>query len=212
MEAHQSKSEQNRLLILEAAKQLIAERGFNAITLQDLLDAAHVTKGKFFHYFSSKEELFSELLRFALTERAVLRFDEILINCPHANPLGKLLYLLDRLIEWHEEGLPEGMRLCLFAIFFFAPDSPEIVRINQILSSNAEVIERLIRDAQREGVLVKDLDPTTISFLFPSASIGANLVGFLVNKERLTSKSLVELRKMIEHLSLKHVNETRGRR
>ena len=180
-----------------AAKHLIAERGFSAITLQEILEAAHITKGKFFHHFSSKEDLFSELLRFTLAERSSPRFEILLTHCPSSRPSDKLIYLLDRLIEWHTKGLPDVMRLCLFATFFFAPDSPEMKRINESLSANSKVLEALVREAQHNQELPDELSPAVWSLLFASSAVGGNLVGFLCGQRDLTVKTLIELRKSI---------------
>lgn len=192
-----TKGEQSRTNILLAAKHLIAQRGFNAITLQDVLEAAQVTKGKFFHYFASKEELYSELLRFVLAERGAPRFEDLLANCSSSSPSDRLIFLLDSLIERHNKGLPDEMRLCIFATFFFAPDSPELQRVNETLTSNSNVLERLLRDAQRERELPAELNPAVWSLLPASSAVGGNLIGFLCGQPDLTSKALVELRKTI---------------
>ena len=46
-----------RLRLLEAARDLIREKGFSATTVDDLCSAAAVTKGAFFHQFESKDAL-----------------------------------------------------------------------------------------------------------------------------------------------------------
>jgi TetR/AcrR family transcriptional repressor of nem operon len=43
--------------LLDAALALIRERGFSAMTVDDLCARAGVTKGAFFHYFKSKDEI-----------------------------------------------------------------------------------------------------------------------------------------------------------
>jgi TetR/AcrR family transcriptional repressor of nem operon len=43
--------------LLNAAIQLMKERGYNGTSVDDICRAAGVTKGSFFHYFSSKEDL-----------------------------------------------------------------------------------------------------------------------------------------------------------
>ena len=180
-----SKGERSREHILDAAKALIVEKGFNAVTVQDILNVAKVTKGKFFHHFKSKDDLFSQLLRSALATRGVYRFDEILKECKSENPLEQINYILDHLIDWHRSGLPEGMRLCLLATFFFSPTSPEMKDINSRLSSNAKVIKKLIEESQKRRLLPKGLNPEFISLLIPSASVGGNIVGFLCNQKKL---------------------------
>jgi Transcriptional regulator len=48
-------------LLYESFK-LFAERGFADVSVNDIIKAAGITKGGFYHHFKSKEELFSELL------------------------------------------------------------------------------------------------------------------------------------------------------
>lgn len=192
-----SKGEKSREHILETAQALIAEKGFNAVTVQDVLDAAKVTKGKFFHHFESKDDLFGQLLRQALSSRAVHRFDEIVKECESQNPLDKIIFILDRLIEWHKSGLPEGMRLCLFATFFFSPQSPEMKDINKRLSANARVVENLIREAQEKEMLPTSLNAETLSLLFPSAAVGGNIIGFLCGKNKLTAENIVTIKNVL---------------
>lgn len=47
-------------LLLAAAK-LFAERGFEGTSVQDVVDAAGVTKGALYHYFASKDDLLYEI-------------------------------------------------------------------------------------------------------------------------------------------------------
>jgi len=46
-----------RTRLLEAARDVIRERGYTAATVEDLCKAAGVTKGAYFHHFKSKEDL-----------------------------------------------------------------------------------------------------------------------------------------------------------
>jgi TetR/AcrR family transcriptional regulator, transcriptional repressor for nem operon len=46
-----------RSRLLDAAMQVIREKGYAATTVDDICGAAGVTKGAFFHHFKSKEEL-----------------------------------------------------------------------------------------------------------------------------------------------------------
>ncbi|MGH7658015.1 MAG: TetR/AcrR family transcriptional regulator, partial [Gemmatimonadales bacterium] len=55
--------EVRRAQILDAALEVFGEQGFQRATLQDVMDRTGVTKGAFYHYFESKEELFLALVR-----------------------------------------------------------------------------------------------------------------------------------------------------
>ncbi len=56
--------------LLDAAERLMLARGFEATTVDEICQAAKLTKGSFFHYFDSKEGLGRELLeRFCASGR-----------------------------------------------------------------------------------------------------------------------------------------------
>jgi AcrR family transcriptional regulator len=50
-----------REAILSEATRLFAEQGFDATSVQDVVDAAGVTKGAFYYYFGSKNDLLYEI-------------------------------------------------------------------------------------------------------------------------------------------------------
>jgi AcrR family transcriptional regulator len=59
-------------VILEAARDLFARKGFDATTVDDVVAKAKTTKGGLYHHFTSKEELFTAVLegmQKALSER-----------------------------------------------------------------------------------------------------------------------------------------------
>jgi len=49
--------------ILNDAVRLFAEKGFDAISMNDIAKAADVSKANIFHHFSNKETLYLEVLR-----------------------------------------------------------------------------------------------------------------------------------------------------
>lgn len=58
----QSKGTHTRDHILTIGRDLMSERGFNALGLGELLKTAKVPKGSFYHYFESKEDFGCALL------------------------------------------------------------------------------------------------------------------------------------------------------
>jgi TetR/AcrR family transcriptional repressor of nem operon len=59
---------ENRRTILEAAGRLFRKRGFEAVTVAEIMQAAGLTHGGFYGYFGSKDELIAEALAEALTK------------------------------------------------------------------------------------------------------------------------------------------------
>src|SRR5205809_2378734 len=73
--------------LLDAGVSLMRHRGFNATTVDDICAEAGVTKGGFFHYFKSKEEI---------AKAAVTRFRESKVTESQDAPFRKLTDPLDR--------------------------------------------------------------------------------------------------------------------
>jgi TetR/AcrR family transcriptional repressor of nem operon len=60
---------ENRRTILEAASRLFRERGFEAVTVAEVMQAAGLTHGGFYGYFASKEALIADALADVLSKR-----------------------------------------------------------------------------------------------------------------------------------------------
>src|SRR3989338_7798611 len=48
--------------IIGAARHLFQIQGYDAVTIQDVMDSLGVAKGTIYHYFKSKEELFEAVI------------------------------------------------------------------------------------------------------------------------------------------------------
>src|SRR5438045_3888612 len=74
--------------ILDAAQRLINTRGYEQMTIQDILNDLQISKGGFYHYFDSKQALLEALL-----ERMQNEIDRLLLpiaHDPHLPALAKL--------------------------------------------------------------------------------------------------------------------------
>ena len=48
--------------IIDAAQQLIYTKGYENMSIQDILDHSQISKGAFYHYFDTKKDLIDALL------------------------------------------------------------------------------------------------------------------------------------------------------
>lgn len=55
------KAIRTKATLLESARKLITERGFDRVSVEDITSGAGVAKGTFYHYFKSKEDLIRDL-------------------------------------------------------------------------------------------------------------------------------------------------------
>ncbi|HEV7305624.1 helix-turn-helix domain-containing protein [Ensifer sp.] len=68
MRVSRKQVEENRKTILEAAGRLFRERGFEAVTVTDVMKQAGLTHGGFYGYFESKDDLIAQTLAGLQTE------------------------------------------------------------------------------------------------------------------------------------------------
>ena len=55
--------EERKNLILQAAKEVFINKGFNATTIQDIIDHSGVSRGGVYTYFKNTVDIFIELLK-----------------------------------------------------------------------------------------------------------------------------------------------------
>lgn len=149
--------------ILDAAQQLVMERGFSATTVDAILDTAGASKGAFFHHFASKADLGRVLVeRYARADSEL--FDHLMgvAESRTDDPAGQLI----EFVVAFEEGL-EDLSLsqpgCLFVSFIYEqfPGQEETQRliVDDIVHWRAGILAKLERATeQRPPALDVDLE------------------------------------------------------
>ncbi len=87
--ARQARAEATRQKIVNAALDLIAEHGYAATGLNDIIAAAGITKGAFYHHFDSKASLGSAIVEQALS---TIRDEYDRISQTPSPPLESLIH------------------------------------------------------------------------------------------------------------------------
>lgn len=98
--------------LLDAATSLMLSQGFNGTSVDAICSAAGVTKGSFFHYFDSKDELGRAALQ-RFCERMSHRFDVAIGT--EKDPWKRVLRYLDAVEHVAED--PEAAKGCLLGGF-----------------------------------------------------------------------------------------------
>lgn len=100
----------SRQHILEVGQQLIAHKGFTAVGLAEILAAAEVPKGSFYHYFASKEAFGVAMLEeyFAEYDHAMLT----ILSRPRSPQVDNLLAYFEAWVST-QAGDAESRRKCL---------------------------------------------------------------------------------------------------
>ncbi|GAB1809190.1 MULTISPECIES: TetR/AcrR family transcriptional regulator [Priestia] len=87
--------------ILSIAREVIHSKGYQATSISDILSAANIGKGQFYHYFSSKYDL-----GLAVVEDFIQEWDQkLILDILKADndPVSKLNKMLDWTVSYHSE-------------------------------------------------------------------------------------------------------------
>lgn len=132
--------EHTRSLLLDAAEDVFAERGFTAATLDDIAHAAGYTKGAIYKHFTTKEDLF-----LAVSDRYWRRYFDNFAEVMAASPeVGA--HELDEIAErWrqlsHDRGAEHAALGHEFSLYLVRnPDARE-----RVAAKRSEVVEALAK-------------------------------------------------------------------
>ncbi len=169
-----------RNAILDVAQRLIYTKGYEQMTIQDMLDDLQISKGAFYHYFDSKQAVLE-----ALVERIgeeVLQFLLPIVRDPGLPALDKFRRYLATLNRWKIG--QKAFFLALLRVWY--ADDNAIVRQKLRATAMREVaplFAEIIRQGNQEGVMTAtypDQVGEVIASLAQDAgeTIGALLLSF----------------------------------
>jgi TetR/AcrR family transcriptional repressor of nem operon len=104
MNANEAQHE-SKVRFLDAALHVIRAKGYSATRIEDVCEAAKLTKGSFFHHFDTKEDL-----ALAAAAHFAAMADELFATAPYqsaTDPLERLLGYVDFRIAILQGSLPE---------------------------------------------------------------------------------------------------------
>lgn len=73
MKKNSKKPEIRRKELVDIALRLFSERGYEAVSVRDILDEVHGAPGMFYYYFKSKQDIYLAAIEQYLTERIDIR-------------------------------------------------------------------------------------------------------------------------------------------
>jgi AcrR family transcriptional regulator len=148
-----------RARISEAAVALFSEKGFDATSVQEIVERAEVTKGAMYHYYRSKDDLLYEIYHDLLT-RQLSDLDRI---------LAAGLTLADT-IRSIVVDLVETTADCLKQTVIFARDTHRLSgeRMASLRADRRryhEAVRDLISRGQDEAVFARTASPDTVTLM-----------------------------------------------
>ena len=184
--------------ILDTAKPIILGKGFSAVGLNELLNAAEVPKGSFYHYFKSKE-YFGEALLDSYFEAYLVRL-EILLSAEGMSGAQRLMSYWQRWLET-QCGDDAETKCMVVKLGGEVSDLSEPMRLalqrgtNHIISRLADGIEEGIAD----GSLPNDLVAADTALVLYNQWLGATILTKIWHDQSALESSMCNTERILKH-------------
>jgi TetR/AcrR family transcriptional repressor of nem operon len=186
--------------LVDAGVGLMRRQGFNATTVDDICSAAGVTKGGFFHYFKSKEDI---------AKAAVVRFRdgkrEDFDNAPFrklADPLARVYGRLDFAKESSGGGkhLTKGCLIGMFAqeLSFTNPELRNACQDS--FARMAKDFESDLADAKLLHAPKADFNPKNVAMLYVSIIQGSLMLAKTAEANAVLHENIEQFRRYLKTL------------
>jgi len=189
------KTNDTRLHILNVGYELIVNQGFTAVGLSQLLKAADVPKGSFYHYFKSKEA-FGEALIEHYFDHYLTRVDSILVH-GQGNHAERLL---DYLSRWRDtqSGVCNAHKCLVVKLSAEVSDLSDSMR--QALQKGADCVVQQMATCIENGVKegsITSLDHQQAAKNLYSLWLGASLLSKLSQSTDTLDSAFDETKRLI---------------
>lgn len=181
-----------RQFIIETSLRLFLQKTFKEVTMQEIVETTGLSKGAFYHYFKSKEELFSvvitDFFRMA-DQQASASLDHISLEKYIAVCADKITSLQDLLGKEERKNTTMNFYFMIFDGLKLLPGFRE--KMQQQQKQEQESWEKVIKRAKQNGEIKSDLSAKHLATLFIYTGDGIALEVMLGgNPEKMKKKIL----------------------
>ncbi|MCK4352194.1 TetR/AcrR family transcriptional regulator [candidate division WOR-3 bacterium] len=181
--------EVRKLAILEAAKKVFAEHGFDAAKMDDIARMAEFSKGTIYSYFKNKDDLFLSLIEKGLDELSMITKSVVESSI---SPIEKIKKEIQKILEYAEKNRD------FFCIFtperggFTRKRHPEIKkRVIPKYQEGVNFIAKIMEEGVRTGVL-KKIEPIVLSRILLGL-ISSTIGEWIMRKEKEPLKQTAKI-------------------
>lgn len=150
--------QQKRGEILAAAQKLIYTKGYEQMSVQDILSELGISKGAFYHYFDSKQALIEAMVKQMMVDMEIIV--RPITENPHISSLEKFEQFFGKIAQW--KSARKAFLTQLFSVWY--TDDNAIVRQKITLAGVNWVspfLAQIIRQGKFEGKFdVEDIEET----------------------------------------------------
>lgn len=164
--------------ILEATYQVLCERGYTDLTLQDIAAEADTSKASIHYHYDSKDQLFVAFLD-ELYERFINRVDSL----DRDTPRERLDALLRSLLTTDAEKSRRAFRTALLELEAQAPYNPDIQeRLTKFDEFLFEQLRTILEAGVTTGEFDETVEPTRDAEFLTATIVGAHTRHVSINQ------------------------------
>ena len=202
---HESKTK-----LLDAAVDVIRAKGYSATRIEDICEAADLTKGSFFHHFDSKEALALAAADYWIEDTGAL-FASAPYHAP-ADPLDRLLAYVDFRKALLRGELPDFTCLAGTMVQEVYDTHPAIRdACNRSISEHAATLVPDIEEAIRRRDMHPDWTAESLALYTQATIQGAFILAKAKHNREVAAASIDHLRRYLELLFNKRSGAARHR-
>ncbi|MGM8849513.1 TetR/AcrR family transcriptional regulator [Salinicola halophyticus] len=183
--------------ILDIAQSTMGSRGFSAVGLNEILKAAQVPKGSFYHYFESKEAFGVALLE-RYFSRYLAELDELLATRDESSAVSRLMRYWQR---WVDTQTGHDLQSRCLVVKLGAEVSDLSDSMRQVLEDGTDrIIERLTREltrARQNGEITADDDDGELAASLYQMWLGASMLAKVTQDDRPLQSALSTTRRLL---------------
>jgi len=185
------KGERTKRDILEAAVSLFAKNGFRNTTINQIAEAARMSKGAFYCHFKSKEAIFFEVVREVKDLWNSLIMKEI---GREGGAIDKLTKMLDIFVELTLENKDKYVIFIVLIAEFTEVDAKFEGILKEAFDEFFDSIAEILEEGKRAGTVRGDIHPRLLAISLIAAWQGI-LLQWLLNREEIALIDLVNILK-----------------
>lgn len=156
----QEQAASTKAALFESAITLFNEKGYNAVTIEDIAQRAGTAKGSFYTYFRTKSDIIIE--EFRTIDDYYKRFARTLSRYPNA--LEKIYAFNRAQMKYVRDQVGLETLKILYSSNIIEPSTEKIlINTNRYLHG---LIKKLIEEGQREGLFRTDVSADRLALLY----------------------------------------------
>lgn len=167
--------------ILDAAQRLVFTRGYEQMTIQDVISVLKISKGAFYHYFDSKQDLLEALIENMMFEAEAFLFP--ILDDPDLPALKKFSSFFNTIALW--KTARKSFILTLMRVWYMDENAVVRQKVNLIsMQRYPALLERIVRQGTTEGVFqTRYPDQTSVVALAIINSLGEYITHFFLGAQ-----------------------------